>query len=210
MVFSDGPRWINHKNKPDKRDLTTSLTTTWTEPQYRGYGLYQYAIQFYMKTLGVHRTTLYTENEETLEFIYRARKILGDASLRAELLNVPGMKEYFQKLEVNEDLYLKGKKDGLLAAEKALMFLSLQGRTRLNMGLSFDVEKQDAATIRSAPIDPEKTLTVKSAIKSLEATILETLKESPEKVRILPKAYLQKFKADLQKSCEAALTNQAS
>ena len=197
VVFTDGPRWVANLRDPYFRELTTSMTTTWTELEYRGFGIYQHALLHYMKRLKLKRTYLYTENEETLEFIYRLKNILySSEESRLKLLSIPGMADYLTEMGVPVERVHSGHLRYVKMAEKAIGYLSLQGRTRLNTGLSFEIDEDDYAIVHSKKLRTSYVAIARTAIKKFEADLELTLfNEGNEWIHsALPKSYLQKFK----------------
>jgi hypothetical protein len=194
VVFTDGPRWVRLRNSPNP-ELTTSMSTTWTDPKYRGEGIYQFALKFYMEKLNVHRSVLYTENLETLEFIYRLKQLVYTDDLRHQLLEVPGIKEYLNSLGVPLEEFAEGKEKFLKQGEMALSYLSLQGRTRLNTGLSFNIDKHYHSIVRSSPLPEHFVELARNAMKVFETQLKSNL-NGPLRTfiqSILPSSYLQKY-----------------
>lgn len=210
LIFKDGPRWLLYKDHPDRKQLNTSMTTTWSDPDYRGAGLYQYALDYYLKRLDVNRTKLYTENEETLEFIYRMKGLIYEKSQREKLLAIDGVPQYLKALGVNIVGFQKGQLRHLRDAENLLAFLSLQGKTRLNLGFDFRLGELYPAVIQSDKLSDSRVAQIHTEIQSLKTKLVEQLlnPSTAAALEILPRSYLRKLQADAP--CAALLTKKAS
>lgn len=204
IVFTDGPRWIRFAGQGARKSLSTSMTITFTNPKYRGSGLYQYAIRYYMNTYKVNKAELYSENEETLEFFYRFKQLIYIPELRQQLLEIPGIQKYLSDQGVNIDKFRSGHLTYLKMAEHLFGYLSLQGRTRLNLGLDFRQDPNEPAWVFSKKISPAEVTKIKTSVQNLEAEI-ETNIKSEHIQNLLPHSYLKKFRN--KTTCEKLLAS---
>jgi hypothetical protein len=202
LVFTDGPRWISHKNDAALRELSTSMMKTWTTPSHRGFGLYQYAILFYLDNLKIKNTYLYTENDATLSFIYRMKQVIYSDETRLKLLKIRGIKEFLQENGVDLEKFAAGHMRQLKSGEKYLNYLSLQGRTRLNIGLSIRLDEDEHAIVHSRRMRPLEAAKIKKSVQALEVLLFEDLAGDRRTTitEILPESYYSKF--DLQRERE--------
>jgi hypothetical protein len=210
LIFKDGPRLLEAHSEGER--LSTSMTESYTHPEFRNFGLYQLAIKHYLERLHIERVYLYTENPQTLEFIYRVMEFLMDAPSRRSLLQIPGIPQYLEAFSIPLDQFVDGDHATLMHAQNVLGYLSLQGRTRVNAGLSFFIDDVAPTIIHSVLLDPESVANIKSRTKALERTLKDTLKTASESDPIyqLPSTYLKKLKDDLAKeqpiTCNAILS----
>jgi len=137
VILSDGPRWILFKDDPKKKALSTSMTTVRVDPKHQSQGLYQASLNFYLSGLGLNRLQLYTENEETLEFLYRLRLTLLDQEKRDIFFGLKPVRNFLKKLRVDLNGASVGQVKPIANVFSAFAALSLQGRSRLRIGFDF-------------------------------------------------------------------------
>jgi hypothetical protein len=119
---------------------------------------------------------------------------------RKQLILVPGILKYFSDFGVPVEKFKAGDLRYLKMAERVLGYLSLQGRTRLNVGLSIRVDEDEHALILSKTLKPAYARAAKSFVRDFEETLGRALggEEKNLIIGVLPSSYLKKFKAKPQ------------
>ncbi|MGZ3693983.1 MAG: protein adenylyltransferase SelO family protein [Bdellovibrionota bacterium] len=202
IVLLDGPRRIYRQKSTGRLALSSSILSTEVSAELRNSGLYKAVLDDYVNMLPeVKVFALNSENTEMLEFHAKLERLFASERSRATLLENKAIAVYLAENGVDLKALHAGTSEVVSAAKELLLFLSLQGRTRLKIGLGFEADKKNFGSYWSMRLSPEQAEKKLESMQKLESFLRKEELSSLRK--IFPESYLDNLnrKSRVRQSC---------
>jgi hypothetical protein len=186
IVLSDGPRGLYIQKSSGQWLLTSSLVTTVTDPNFRNFGLYQQVLKIYSEKLEkVQKMFLVSENKETLQFSAYLFDSFEDPVKLNELLSWPAVQKMMTSLGISA---LQVTSDDIKSRNQLrdfMLFLSLQGKSRLRSGLTMEYENEFTGKFWSRRITQADQTRYEAVLKEFESDLIQSSKDSLFKSKLI-------------------------
>lgn len=172
VVLIDGPRNLYAQKSSQKLLLTSSLVATFTDPQYRNYGLYQQMMKFYSSYIPqAEKMFLVSENKETLEFAASVFESLSDNKRMQDLLRLESLKKVCAELGIKSEDLMNNQHSARIKLGNFLLFLSLQGKSRLRSGWTLEFEDTFTGKFWSNKLNLQQQKRFENLVAEVESEI---------------------------------------